>query len=121
MKQQSITARVVPFSFKGHTVRAVINKQGDHFFVGRDICHALGLKNPNVMMRDRWKMDAARYEIIKDRIGRDREVRVLTLDEAVEMIQRARLPPPGLETWLINEVCPALNTQIVTSERDGNE
>jgi len=121
MKQQSITARVVSFSFEGHTVRAVLDKQGDYFFVGRDICQALGIKNPNVVMTYRGKMNFAKYEIIKDRMGRYREIRVLTLYEAVELIQRSRTPLPGLATWLVNEVSPALDARVITSERDAHE
>jgi len=112
MKKKSIAAQVITFSFNGKQVRVIVDKKGNHFFVGRDICHVLNYKNPNVIMRDRRKSGIAKYEIIKDRMGRDSEVRVLTLDEAVEINQRSVRPVDGFENWLISEVTPALNVRL---------
>jgi prophage antirepressor-like protein len=112
MKKQAITTSVVSFLFDGRTIRAVVDKRGRYWFVGRDIGLALGFKNPNAMMTSRSKSAIAKHELIKDRMGRDQEVRVLTLAEAMEMIQRAKVPVPGFESWLIDEVCPVLNAQL---------
>ncbi len=103
---------VLTFSFDGHDIRAVIDKKASFWFVGRDICLAYGSKNPNVIMRDRWKTAVPKHLQIKDRMGRDAKVRVLTVVETVDLIQRMQAPLPGFESWLVNEVLPQLNARV---------
>lgn len=114
--------KVVTFTFAaaGRDIRAVVNNRGSYWFVGRDICLTLGYKNPNVMMRERWPEAVAKHELIKDRMGRDQEVRVLTEQESLEMVRRAKFPVPGFEAWLTNEVCPKLN-ELLNQQRKGRK
>lgn len=100
---------VFTFTFEGYNIRAVVDQLGHTYFVGRDICLAHGLKNPNVSMRERWKTAVPKLLIIKDRMGRDSDVRVLTVKESVDLIQRMQVSVPGFETWFVNDVVPKLN------------
>lgn len=113
---------VVTFTFADHDIRVVIDDQSTLGFVGRDICFALGYSNPNVIMRMRDQSDVPRIEQIVDRLGRKREVRVLTSTEALTLIRRSqaasrgfeRIKPtlPGFDTWFVNEVLPKLNALV---------
>jgi prophage antirepressor-like protein len=100
---------VITFSFDGHDIRVVKDVQGSFWFVGRDICLAHGLKNPNVSMRARWKYAVPKLLKIKDRMGRDSDVRVLSAFESLDLIQRMHVPVPGFETWFVKKVLPRLN------------
>lgn len=107
---------VLTFSFVGRTVRVVVDGDGKCWFIGRDICLVCGLKNPNATMRNRWKTAVPTLMQIKDRMGRDSDVRVLTVSEAVDLIQRMEVPLPGFESWFVNEVLPQINAQVVESK-----
>jgi prophage antirepressor-like protein len=116
---------VSTFTFANHDIRVVVDEKSNFWFVGRDICFALGYTNPNSAMRMRDQSDVPRIEQIVDRMGRKREVRVLTSAEVLTMIQRSkaaspgfeRINPtlPGFESWLVNDVLPKLNTQAAQS------
>lgn len=99
---------VVIFSFCGHDIRVVKDRRGVFWVVGRDICLAHGLKNPNLIMRSRWKDAVAKLLLIKDRMGRDAKVRVLTAAEAVNLIQGMQARQPDFERWFVREVLPQL-------------
>lgn len=117
---------VSTFTFADHDIRVVVNEKSNFWFVGRDLCFALGYTNPNVAMRMRDPSEVPRIELIVDRMGRKREVRVLTEAEVLTMIQRSkavspgfeRIKPtlPGFEAWLLNDVLPKLNTQLAQSK-----
>lgn len=107
---------VVTFTFRGFGIRAVVDPKGHTYFVGRDICIAHGLKNPNVIMRARWKTAVPKRLLIKDRMGRDSDVRVLTVEESIDLIQRMQLPVPGFESWFVKEVLPKLNALVPQPE-----
>jgi prophage antirepressor-like protein len=110
---------LVTFTFDGHDIRVILDNKGAHWFVGRDVCVALGFRNPNSGMPKASKTAVPKPMKIKDRLGRDREVRVLTLDETLSLINRFSVPAPlaGFESWLINEVLPKMNAQAVQSKR----
>ena len=103
---------VVTFTFSDHSIRVVKDRRGAYWFVGRDICVALGLKNPNLSMRERWKTAVPKLLRIKDRMGRDTKVRVLTATEAVDLIQRMQVPQPGFARWFAHEVLPQLGRPL---------
>jgi prophage antirepressor-like protein len=103
---------VVTFTFADHSIRVVKDRRGTYWFVGRDICFALGLTNPNVSMTARWETAVPKLVRIKDRLGRDTKVRVLTDAEAVDLIQRTQVPHPDFERWFVHEVLPQLEARV---------
>lgn len=107
----------VTFSFDGRDIRVIIDKRGNYWFVGRDICLAHGYKNPNVTMRDYDKSAIAKLMTIKDRMGRDSDVRVLTGAETLNLIQYMKLPLSGFESWITKDVLPQLEAQVLKSKR----
>lgn len=109
---------VFTFQFEDHDVRVVMDEQSNFWFVGRDICFAHGLKNPNVVMRYSKSDWIPKYLSIKDRLGRDRGVRVLTLAETLELTRRLAVPVPKFEFWVVNEVMPQLQ-EILTKMNRG--
>jgi hypothetical protein len=68
-------------------------------------------------MRERWKTAVPKLLRIKDRMGRDTKVRVLTATEAVDLIQRMQVPHPDFETWFVREVLPQLEAALGQSKR----
>lgn len=104
---------VVIFSFCGHDIRVVKDRRGTFWVVGRDICLAHGLKNPNLRMNSRWKDAVAKLLLIKDRMGRDAKVRVLTASEALNLIQGMQARQPDFEHWFVREVLPQLERPLV--------
>jgi prophage antirepressor-like protein len=103
---------VLTFSFANRSIRVVVDVDGNCWFVGRDICLVCGLTNPNATMRNRWKTAVPTLMQIKDRMGRDSDVRVLTVGEAEDLIQRMEVPHSGFEFWFVNEVLPQLNARV---------
>lgn len=120
---------VVTFTFADHDIRVVVDDQSNFWFVGRDICFALGYTNPNANMRMRDQSEVPKIMQIFDRLGRKREVRVLTSAEVLTMIRRSqaaspgfeRIKPtlPGFETWFVNEALPKL-IALVAEPKTGN-
>jgi prophage antirepressor-like protein len=104
---------VVTFTFDDHSIRVVKDRRGGFWVVGRDICLAHGLKNPNLIMRSRWKDAVAKLLLIKDRMGRDAKVRVLNATEAVNLIQGMQARQPAFEHWFVHEVLPQLERPLV--------
>ncbi len=110
--------KVFTFHFGDHDVRVVVDEQLNFWFVGRDICLAHALKNPNRKMSCVWGNAIPNHKLIKDKMRRDQDVRVLTLSETLELIKSIRVPVPNFEGWLVNEVLPQLQAILTKTNRD---
>lgn len=109
---------VFTFQFEDHDVRVVVDEQSNYWFIGRDICLAHALQNPNRKMSNLWKTAIPKHKLIKDKMGRNQDVRVLTLEETLELINSMRVSVPKFDFWVVNEVMPQLQ-EILTKMNRG--
>lgn len=102
-------SQLIPFSFDGAAVR-IVQIEGEPWFVGKDVCEALGYTNPAKAMADHCRDDGVtkRYPII-DSLGRTQEARVLNEANVLRLIINSRLPAAErFEAWVFEEVLPSI-------------
>jgi len=119
--------QVVPFIFDERPVRTVVVEDSP-WWVGRDVCNALGYKNPNDAMADHCKGIAKRYPL--ETSGGRQEVRIISEGDVFRLIVGSNLPQAQrFEKWLFEEVLPqirktgayaavALDTQTLSKIND---
>ena len=101
------STNIVPFYFESHEVRAVL-LDGEPWWVGKDVCEALGYTNPSKAMGDHCKGVTKRYPIV-DSLGRTQEARVLSEADVLRLIVSSNLPEAQrFERWVFEEVLPAI-------------
>ena len=96
------------FAFEDHLVRVV--KQGDEpWFVGRDVCKVLQIKNETQAM-SRLDSDERRDGVcITDPIGREQSVIVVSEPGVFRLVFSSRKPEAErFKRWLAHEVLPEL-------------
>ena len=97
---------VVPFSFESQEIR-VFSIDGNPWFVGKDVCNALGYKNPNKAMGDHCKGVTKRYPL--QTAGGIQEVRIIAEPDTYRLIASSHLPEAQrFEAWLFEEVLPSI-------------
>lgn len=98
---------VTPFSFQTSTIRTV-TLDGEHWFVGKDVCNALGYANPSDAIKQHCRGVAKRYPIV-DALGRTQEVRIIREPDLYRLIVGSTLPAAQeFEAWVFEEVLPTL-------------
>lgn len=60
---------VIPFNFRGASVRVVTDEHGNPWFAGKDVCDLLGYTNASKAMNDHCRGVTKRYPIL-DSLGR---------------------------------------------------
>ena len=94
------------FSFQNLPVR-VIERDGEPWFVGKDVCKLLGYTNPAKAMNDHCKGITNRYPLLTD--GGIQEVRVISESDVMRLICSSKLPDAvRFESWVFDEVLPAI-------------
>lgn len=97
---------IVPFSFEGAPVRAVLI-DGEPHLVGKDVCERLGYANATDAMNKHCKGVAKRYPL--QTAGGMQEVRVLSEPDVLRLIVSSKLPAAErFERWLFEDVLPAI-------------
>lgn len=97
---------VIPFSRDGFSVRAV-EIDGEAWFVGKDVCDALGYVNAADAMSKRCKGVAKRYPL--QTAGGMQEIRVLCEADVLRLIVSSKLPAAEkFERWVFEEVLPEI-------------
>lgn len=97
---------IIPFSSSEFSVRAV-EIDGQPWFVGKDVCDALGYTNPNKAMGDHCKGVTKRYPL--ETGGGTQEVRVLPEADVLRLIVKSSLPAAEkFERWVFEDVLPAI-------------
>lgn len=111
---------VLTFTFGDQTIRAMGDDDGKAWFVGKDICKILGFKNPNKAMADHCLGDA-RFSPVQTS-GGEKDVRILGPIDVLQLIRRSTLPvPERFESWLLQEVLPALYKPSAGSSREAHQ
>ncbi|WP_067070458.1 BRO-N domain-containing protein [Roseateles chitosanitabidus] len=97
---------VTPFTNGAFSVRTV-EIDGDHWFVGKDVCEGLGYANPNKAMGDHCKGVPKRYPL--QTAGGTQLARVLNEADVMRLIISSNLPAAQqFERWVFEEVLPSI-------------
>lgn len=93
--------------FDNRPVRMILIR-GEPWFVGRDICEVLGYANANDAMSKHCHGVANRYTI-RDRFGREQDVRIINEPDLYRLIIRSNMPAAEpFERWVFEEVLPSI-------------
>jgi len=95
------------FNFKNTQVRA-IEKDGQPWFVLKDVCDVLELSNPR-MVRERLGDDVSSTYPIPDALGRPQETTIINEDGLYDVILESRKPEArAFRKWITSEVLPTI-------------
>lgn len=98
---------LIPFAFEDHLVR-IHDRNGDLWFVAKDVCAVLGLVNSRKATAD-LDEDERDCVTISDAIGRDRETTIISEPGFWKLIQRSRKPEAKrLDRFVRHEVLPQI-------------
>jgi prophage antirepressor-like protein len=98
---------LMPFQFGAASIR-VVEIDGEPWFVGKDVCEALGYANPAKAMGDHCRGVTNRYPIL-DSLGRTQEARVLNEANVLRLIVNSNMPAAEkFEAWVFEEVLPTI-------------
>lgn len=98
---------LIPMQFENANIRVVTDESGEPWFVGKDVCDALGYANPNKVMNDHCKGVTKRYPL--STAGGMQEVRVLSEPDVLRLIVRSTLPAAErFERWVFEDVLPTI-------------
>ena len=91
-----------------HTVRVVIDKNGNPWWVAKDVCEALGLDNVRRAL-DRLDGDEFTTSKVIDSIGREQETYVVNESGLYSLIMTSRKPEAkAFKKWVTSEVLPTI-------------
>ena len=95
------------FSFQNNDVR-VINIDNEPWFVGKDICQALGYADSVNAMKQHCRGVVKRHPIV-DRLGRKQEARILPESDVMRLICGSTLPEAvAFEKLVFEEILPTI-------------
>lgn len=98
---------LIPFQFDGRQVR-VVDIDGAPYFVGKDICDALGYADHTNAAKQHCRGVVKRHPIA-DSLGRMQETRVLPESDVLRLIMGSALPAAEMfERWVFEEVLPTI-------------
>lgn len=104
-------SKIIPFAFEDQLVR-VYKPNGEPWFVGRDVCRVLEIKNESDALK-RLDTDERQDGVaITDPMGREQSVIVVSEPGVFRLIFASRKPEAErFKRWLAHEVLPALRKQ----------
>lgn len=96
------------FNHLGNDIRVMTDKQGEPWFVLKDVCDALGLGNNREVPR-RLDEDCVSTTDATDNLGRSRTTNVVTEAGLYEVIFMSRKPEAkAFRRWVTSEVLPSI-------------
>lgn len=99
---------ITPFSFEGQEVRSITAEDGQPWFVGKDVCGALGHGNHKQALSRLPDDERCGVQIV-DPIGRPQTVTVINEPGVYRLIMTSRVPAAErFKHWLFHEVLPAI-------------
>ena len=112
---------VVPFDFGSATIRTVM-KDGEPWFVGRDVALVLGYMNPSKAISDHCR--GANVSLLPSASG-DQNYTIIPERDVYLLIMRSKLPAAErFEEWVVGTVLPSLRKHggyVVAQETLTNE
>jgi prophage antirepressor-like protein len=101
-------ANLVPFKFENYSIRTITDEKGDTWFIGKDVCEALGFANPSDAMNTHCRGIAKRYPIV-DSLGRTQQARILSEPDIMRLIVNCSLPSAQeFERLVFEEILPTI-------------
>jgi prophage antirepressor-like protein len=98
-------SNIIPFNFHNNSVR-VIEKDGDPWFIAKDVADLLGYANPLKAIRTHCK---GVTETFTPTAGGQQEVKIIPERDVYRLIMRSKLPEAeAFEEWVVGEVLPAI-------------
>ncbi|ERE07222.1 MULTISPECIES: BRO-N domain-containing protein [Chromobacteriaceae] len=99
--------QLVPFEFDGRSIRVITDAQGEVWFVGKDVCQALGYADHANALKQHCKGVAKRHPL--QTAGGVQEVRVLAEPDVLRLIVSSSLPAAeAFEHWVFEDVLPSI-------------
>lgn len=100
-------SNLIPFQFENTSIRVVTDDNGEPLFVGKDICDALGYKDPTTAMRSHCKGVLKLHPLQTP--GGMQELRVLTEPDVMRLMVNSTLPAAErFEAWVFEDVLPTI-------------
>lgn len=98
-------SNLIPFSFQQHPIR-IIQKQGEPWFIAKDVAAALGYADTDYAIRAHCK---AAETCPDDSSGQVRHVKVIPERDVYRLIMKSQLPSAEkFEDWVVSEVLPSI-------------
>ena len=96
------------FDFKGNAVNVLTDKNGEPWFVTKDVMNVLGLSNTTETLRTLDKDEFSTTELI-DKIGRRQQFSIITEGGLYSLIFKSRKPEAReFKRWVTHEVLPQI-------------
>jgi prophage antirepressor-like protein len=100
-------SNIIPFQFESNSIRVVTDDNGEPLFVAKDICEALGYKDPTTAVRNHCKGVPKQHPLQTP--GGMQELRVLTEPDVLRLIVKSELPgAERFEAWVFEDVLPTI-------------
>lgn len=97
--------KVIPFEFNGQKVRT-IEKDGEPWFVAKDVARVLGYTNPQKAVRDHCK---GMNETFIPSVGGSQRATIIPERDVYRLIMRSKLPAAeAFEEWVVGTVLPSI-------------
>ncbi len=111
------------FNFEGSGVRVIIDKEGAPWFVGRDVCRALGYANPRDAISKHLLPKHKDAVAICDATGRNQQTTIISKPAVFRLAMRSKAPgAEAFQEWVEEEVLPAIfNDGAYTMKRSAAE
>lgn len=101
-------SNLIPFQFESTSIRVVTDEHGEPLFVAKDICEALGYKDPTTAVRNHCRGVPKQHPIV-DSLGRTQDARVLTEPDVLRLIVNCTLPAAeAFERLVFEEILPTI-------------
>lgn len=101
------SSSVIPFQFEAKPIRVVTDESGEPLFVAKDICEALGYKDPTTAVRNHCK--GVQKQRPLQTAGGMQEFRVLSEPDVLRLIVNSTLPAAeSFERLVFEEILPAI-------------
>jgi prophage antirepressor-like protein len=97
---------VIPFNFESHAVRTVVLDETP-WWVGRDVCEALGYKTPQRAIHAHCK-GVPKWNTLQTQGGRQK-FRIINIGDVFRLIANCNLPEgERFESWIFDTVLPEI-------------
>lgn len=98
-----MTNELQVFNFNGNNIR-VIEKDGQPWWIAKDVCEILELSNPTVAIAELEEDERAKYSL-----GRQGEANIINEPGLYSLVLRSRKPEAkAFKRWITHEVLPAI-------------
>ena len=106
-KNAHMNNAITPFQFENNAIRVVTGYDGEPLFVGKDICEALGYKDPTTAIRNHCKGVQKQHPL--QTAGGMQELRVLTESDVMRLVVNSTLPAAeAFERLVFEEILPTI-------------